>query len=191
MNTTGPTCRVPVSGDFTDSNRSRSVNQCRERDLQGAEHLSDAQGGNHQDQSRGGEEPAHHGGVDEEAGEQRGGQAEPQGGEVRDVEAGDGHGDDAGGQPADLGLGEVDDPGRPVDEDQAERGEGVERPDDDTEQDDPERGTVGQHGVGEHPAGDGGGDDARGERSSVHHGLAVGATRTTTRRTTTTISRAP
>lgn len=54
-----------------------------------------------------------------------------------------------------LGLGKVDNPVAPVDQDDPHGEQGVDRPVDDPEQDDPERQTLGQHVVEDHPCADG------------------------------------
>ncbi len=100
-------------------------------------------------------------------------------------EAGDCDGHDRGREPADLGLGEVDDARRAVDEHEAERGERVERADDDAEQDHAERRAVGQHRAGHHPCDEhAAATDASWTASAdpVSDGPIVGATSTTRRK---------
>ena len=75
-----------------------------------------------------------------------------------------------GGQHADLGLREVDDPVGPVDEHDADGEQGVGRAVDDAQEHHPERHALGQDGVEDGPQGDGA--ERPGDRSA-DHGQAI------------------
>ena len=134
----------------------------RQGDLRRSEDLGDADGGDGEDEARGGEEPADDGGIDERPRGERGGEADAEGEEVRQAEPGDHDGGDGGREPADLGLGEVDDPGRPVDEHEAEGGEAAQPAQHDAEQHHPEGSAIGQGGAGDDPGDQCGSSQRRG-----------------------------
>jgi hypothetical protein len=119
----------------------------REEDLGGAEDLGHADGGDGEDEARRGEEAGDDRGVDQPPRERGGEQPQGRGDEVGQVVAGHQHDGGGGGEPPDLGLGQVDDPARPVQQHEAHRDEGLERPEDDTQHHDAEGEAVGQEGT--------------------------------------------
>ena len=143
------------------------VEEAGQGELDPGEHLRQPDGGQREDQAGNAEEAPDHEQVDgrtEQRGEGEAGAGRRPVGPVPDV------GQlqrERGGRRADRHLGEVDDPGRPVDEHEAHGREGGQRAEDDAEQDDARRQPPGeqpgQDGPGsEHPHHtDEGADDRR------------------------------
>ncbi len=116
-----------VSGVGRPADQRRSVQPARDQQLDAPEHLGQADGGHQHDEPRGVEEPEHqdvHPGADEAADDQ----PRTQGDEPVPVLAHVEHHPDGAGQAAHGPVGEVDDPGGLVGQDQPQGQQPVDRP---------------------------------------------------------------